>query len=312
MHRVIHGWVLLFLTACGVGHIRNDGKAGVVGGTILDRFLAYDQVILNTGDDNRIRERIRMYTEQLASCKENNPDAQDLENCVLRTLFGAGTLRLLDKTSLPSENTVTSVLSTGRGSCSALVATVLGLTEKVGEPFNAVILRDHALLASRTSPASLYETLEGGRHYDSEQVLRTAGSPGVDPVYVSGKEYLPYYLDNLAARFAESGNPNLADRLFHEALEQNSDSPRIHYNYGTFLLERRRFQAAERHLNRAILLGWNDAAAYINRGAARWKLGNLALARRDFEQALESDRSNPEARLNLRRLKAEIEAARSK
>jgi Flp pilus assembly protein TadD len=56
---------------------------------------------------------------------------------------------------------------------------------------------------------------------------------------------------------------------------------------------------------RAIRLGWKDASIFVNRGAARWELGQLKAAKRDFRKALRIDPENPEATANLSRFESE-------
>ena len=270
--------------------------------TLFERFLEYDGFVLADGDAEPVREAAHKVAERLTRCRDAGGEDQAVEECALRTIFGNGTLRPVVRSLEPTESTMTSVLIEGRGSCAALVATVLGLTESVGDPFNAVILRDHVLLVSKSSPAVHYEALEGGRRLDPGKIARQLPSPPGGPIQVSGEDFLPYYLDNLAARFAEAGDGATAERLFREALDLGPGTARVHYNYGTFLLGQERAEDADRHLNRAIRQGWRDAAAYVNRGVARWKLGRLKAARRDFEQALKLDPANRDARANLRRL----------
>jgi len=78
----------------------------------------------------------------------------------------------------------------------------------------------------------------------------------------------------------------------------------LRYNLGTFLVQHERYREGDRELTLAIRRGWIDADAYVNRGVARWKLGKLANARRDFEHALRLEPGNREAAANLRQLGA--------
>ncbi len=270
--------------------------------TLLERFLAYDSLVIANGAAEQATEAAFKVSERLTQCRDAGGEDQAVEECVLRAIFGNGTLRPVARSVEPTESTMTSVVIEGRGSCAALVAMVLGLTASVGAPFNAVILRDHVLLVSKSSPAVHYEALEGGRRLDPGELSRNRPSPPGGPIQVSGEGFLPYYLDNLAARFAEADDGATAERLFREALDLGPGTARVHYNYGTFLLRQERAEDADGHLSQAIRLGWRDAAAYVNRGVARWKLGRIKAARRDFERALKLDPANRDARANLRKI----------
>ena len=70
---------------------------------------------------------------------------------------------------------------------------------------------------------------------------------------VNLREYVPYYLDNLAARHALSGKPETAEVLFRRALDLAPDSARIHYNFGMF---QRLFGSEE--LGEALMEGAHD------------------------------------------------------
>jgi Flp pilus assembly protein TadD len=77
---------------------------------------------------------------------------------------------------------------------------------------------------------------------------------------------------------------------------------RLRSNFGTFLVHSERYKEADAELTRAFDLGWKDADAYVKRGVARWKLGMLKDARRDFEEALRLEPGNRDAVANLRLL----------
>jgi Flp pilus assembly protein TadD len=68
------------------------------------------------------------------------------------------------------------------------------------------------------------------------------------------------------------------------------------------LVQRERYRDGDSELTRAIERGWKDAAAYVNRGVARWKLGKLKDARRGFEEALRLEPGNRDAVASLRLL----------
>ena len=101
-----------------------------------------------------------------------------------------------------------------------------------------------------------------------------------------------------------SGDTAAAESTFREAIHIAPKVARLRYNLGTFLVQREQNRDGGRELSRAIDLSWKEADAYVNRGVARWKLGKVADARRDFEEALRLDPGNREAVANLRQLGA--------
>jgi tetratricopeptide (TPR) repeat protein len=217
-------------------------------------------------------------------------------------LFGDDGFKPTRRASDPDQNIVTTALVDRRGSCAVLIAVALALTEDLDEPFQAVVLREHVLLGLEDSPDTLYEVLEKGKELSESKLARYEPFPPGGPIRVSGADYIPYYLDNLAARFAEAGDAEKAAQTFQKALELGPRAARIYYNYGTFLLQNRPQEALE-HLTRAIRLGWKDADAFVNRGVALWKLGRTKAAERDYRKALTLDPENRRAKANLRQLR---------
>lgn len=92
----------------------------------------------------------------------------------------------------------------------------------------------------------------------------------------------------------------MAETAFQQALEYGPRAARLHYNYGTFLLQEERPEEALEHLSRAIRLGWSDADAYVNRGVAFWKLKRNKKAAASFRKALDRDPLNRRAKANLK------------
>jgi len=196
----------------------------------------------------------------------------------------------------------TTALLEGKGSCAALTATVLAFTDGPNAPFEALVLRDHVLLASASDEGVYYELLAGGKHVSEGHLRRHEPHPPSGPVRVGGEDYLPFYIDNLAARLAEASKTGRADRAFQEALALGPKVARIHHNYGVLLLQRDRFDTAERYLTQAIRPGWKNADAFVNRSTARWKLGQENAARKDLRRALAPRHS--QASINLRRVES--------
>jgi Flp pilus assembly protein TadD len=174
----------------------------------------------------------------------------------------------------------------------------------------AVVFRDHVVLATGAEPDTLFEVLQQGQALTETDLARLEPFPPGGPARVDGWDYLPFYLDNLAARLAESGKTAAAEGTFRQARELAPGNARLRYNYGTFLLQLERFEDAWAELDRAIRLGWKDADAFVNRGVARFKLGRYSQARRDFQRALRLDPQNRRAQDNLAMLDAVSTAPR--
>ncbi len=115
---------------------------------------------------------------------------------------------------------------------------------------------------------------------------------------MSGEQFIAYYLDNLAVRLATDGRSESANSAFTSALAIDPDSARLLYNYGSFLVSQGRFLEGLAALDRGIRAGWDNADASVNRGVARWELGDRDGARDDFAVALRFDPTNRAALRN--------------
>ena len=266
---------------------------------LLDRFLAVDAAIVGGSADPARSAAAGVIAR--ATCPGSGPAR---EACVVAAVLGEGGITDLQIAPSPAENTVTHALAERRGSCAAIVAVLLAVGDELNVPFTAIVLREHVLLGSAAVSGLAYEVLDRGRPVRLSEIHKYGPLPPGGLVHVSAPDFLPYYLDNLAARFADAGDAAAAERLFREATRIAPKVARLRYNLGTFLVQHERYREGDRELSRAIRRGWIDADAYVNRGVARWKLGKLADARRDFEQALRLEPGNREAAANLRQLDA--------
>lgn len=242
-----------------------------------------------------------MLSARAAACALGTSAAQ--ERCVLDALLGDGGLAAAPDRSPPATSTVTLALADGSGTCAALAASVLALTESAAI-FEALVFREHVVLVSRARPESAFELLQAGRPLDTADLERFSRRTPGGPVRVEGADFVPYYLDNLAARLAEAGRTDEAERAFRRALELAPEAPRILYNYGSFLVRERRFAEGVGPLDEAIRRGWHDADAYVNYGVALWQLGRIDEARAAFARALALEPDHREAALNLDRIAA--------
>jgi tetratricopeptide (TPR) repeat protein len=269
-------------------------------GPLLDRFLSVaSQVVGNSTD--LARRAAAEFLDRAGACPGSG---QDREACVLGAVLGDGGIAGLRVAPSPTENTATHAFTERRGSCAAIVTVLVALGDELKIPFTAIVLREHVLLGSATDPGLAYEVLDGGKQVRLSELHRYEPMPPGGPAHVSGADFVPYYLDNLAARLAESGDTAAAESTFREAIHIAPKVARLRYNLGTFLVHRERYKEADHELARAIRLGWKDADAYVNRGVANWKLGKPNDARRDFEKALRLEPGNRDAAANLRQLGA--------
>jgi hypothetical protein len=281
------------LLSVGVAHAGRRTEGHV---SLLDRYLSIDSKVVDTSADP-VHSAASVLRERAATCT-----GAQRETCVLAAVVGSDGLMGLRVASSPAENTATHALTERRGSCAAIVAVLLAVGEELKIPFTAIVLREHVLLGSAADPGLAYEVLDQGKPVRLSELHRYGPMPpdGVDPVRAA--DFIPYYLDNLAARLAEAGALEPAERTFREAIHLAPKVARLRYNLGTFLVHRERYKEADAELARAIHLGWKDADAHVNRGVARWKLGKLKDARRDFEEALRLEPGNRDAVANLRLL----------
>lgn len=232
---------------------------------------------------------------------------EERADCLLRAFVGSSGLEASTLAD-PILNSVTGALAHGRGSCDALVAFILGLSHELGDPFDAVILRDHVLLGCRTQPGVYFEVLEHGRRMGEPELRRYPMPPSGRPTRVRAKDYLPYHLDNLAARFAATGDTARAEAALQFALNLAPKPARFRYNAGTLLLRLGRHEEALDQLRIAIRRGWDNADAWVNRGIAEWKLGQPRDARLSFARAIKEEPGNPRATANLLAVEAELRA----
>lgn len=274
---------------------------------LTDRLLALDRRILghNRPADDAARVRVaELGTRARRECPLDHGRIDPA--CVLSLVLGTGGLEARRDDRAVEANAVSRALAGRAGSCASLTAIALAIAEELSPgAIGAVILTDHTLLTERGGAARTFEPLEGGRVLRPNEIERYAPFPPGGPAHVDAEGFIPYYLDNLAARLAAAGRHDAAERAFTEALTRGPRVARVHYNYGTWLLQQERWTEAAQHLDRAIDLGWRDADALVNRGVARWRLGKKKAAERDFREALELKPGDRRARMNLARLEAE-------
>lgn len=281
-------------------------QAGSESQGLLAELLQLDTEFLGSEarDASGKREaQIRLMLNRARSCSRSDrtPGVGPDPSCIVSAALDGVTP---DESSTPLANSLTGVLASQRGTCSSMVATVLGLNESLGGPLEAVVLRDHVVLGIRGQEGRYLETLDGGRPLMERDLSRFKMPPSGRPLRLGGREFVAYYLDNLAARLSASGDKARAEAALLKALAVAPKAARIHYNYGTLLLELGRNTEALHHLRKAIAGGWDDADAWVNRGVAESKLNRLGAARRSFEVALKKDPHNTRARENILRLTA--------
>ncbi|MBZ5637413.1 MAG: tetratricopeptide repeat protein [Acidobacteriia bacterium] len=268
----------------------------------MESLLRLDARVPMAPDAEAARDAFSSYSKQLGRCGDPATDAEQWVTCALDVLLGEDGIRPTSRPALPEVHAASFAVASREGSCSAIVAAVLAVCEPYGAPFEAIVLRDHVVLALRGSDDHVFEPLEGGRRLSQSDLAKHGPAPPGSPIRTDGHGFLPYYLDNLAVRLAEAGDAGRAEVEFREALSMGPRVGRVRFDFGTFLLQAARYEESVRSLEKAIRLGWDDAAAWVNRGVALWKLGKTRAARRSFEHALALQPDNREAAINLKAL----------
>lgn len=267
------------------------------GDTLFDSLAAIDNRLGLKATS--IDSALDVLRSRLGSCGLDRKHSAEWTRCASAAMFaGAEGLHPAEEAGTLSANTLSVALHAGSGSCAALVAVALAVSEHAPTGFDAFVLRDHVLLSSRGKPRHYFEVMKEGQEILEEELTRYVEPPGGSRI-VAPVDYVSYYLDNLAARLADAGRNEDAEWTFREALRRGPKVGRFHYNYGTFLLQHGRFPEALDQLREGIRRGWNDAGAWVNRGVAEWKVGDVRSAHRSFDKALRLDPANREAATNL-------------
>ena len=290
--------LLCALAVFSVMRTNGGSSPGAGSATSLERYAAVDEGLALTRPWQVTSSVVVASRSALEACTDRL--SPEKERCLLDVLLSDRGFAAATDQSPPRASTLGGVIEEGRGTCAALVATILSLT--AGESaFEAVVFRDHVVLVSARDPTLYYEVLERGRLLDDADLERFRRATPLE-IRVDAAGFLPFYLDNLAARLARAGDTERALAAWGKALSSAPDAGRIRYNYGSFLLERGENDAALTQFERAISTGWIDADTLTNRGAALWKTGDLDGARAAFREALEMDAHHREALANLRAL----------
>ena len=217
----------------------------------IDVLLSIDEPLVEQAMVLAARAALDEIRPAIDACRD--PGTLNWERCLLSSILGNARLTAKPPADEPIANTAAVALVHKSGSCAAVVAVVLALTD-AHTPFQAVVLTDHVLLESTRHPGVYYEPLRSGARVDPT----FTDLDGSVLVRVGFREYLAYYLDNLAARFALANEAQTSDRLFKDALMLAPGAARVHYNYGLFKRWRGDLSGAGEHARRASELGWPD------------------------------------------------------
>lgn len=270
--------------------------------TLLDAFLAVDTQFLEASHVGAARVGFERLVDEASPCAVGRQTSQDRARCVFDAIFAALRIDTIGEPSGPESSTVTSALTSRRGNCAALTAVALALAERAGVPMEAIVYPHHVVVRAHGNGDEVFEMLDRGAGLTVSQLRARLGADGALGIRVHPRSFPAFYLDNLAVRFAQAGDRKRAEGLFAQALEASPRAARIHFNYGTFLLETNRAKPAAEELRRAVRLERNDAQAWANLGVAHARLGETEKARRCFQRALRSDPANLVAAENLRSL----------
>lgn len=91
---------------------------------------------------------------------------------------------------------------------------------------------------------------------------------------------------NLISLYARDGLGDKAERAYRTTVAINPNLPQSHYDYGVFLVSRRRFSEAETAFRNALASSPNYAEAHSNFGAMLEHRGKLAEATREYQAAI--------------------------
>jgi len=123
-----------------------------------------------------------------------------------------------------------------------------------------------------------------------------------------------------ALREYQSGKYDAALKEYQQALEKQSDDPRLHFNAGAAAYRATNYDAALQHFT-AVLAAREvklQQAAYFNLGNTRYRLGGKAedldglqqsweAAIKDYQNAVALDKNDPDAAFNLAFVKRNVE-----
>lgn len=269
---------------------------------MFDAFLQVDASFLDAPRITAARVAFEALVHQALRCGGAATPRQDRARCVVDSLFASDELATVTEPGDPESSTVTSALVAHRGNCAALTALVLAVAERVDVPMDAVVFPRHVVVRARGNDDQVFELLSHGPTLPMSQLRRRLGADGTHDILVQPNAFPGYYIDNVAVRFADAGDSNRAEALFEKAINAGPRVARIRFNYGTFLLGRRRLELAKQQLRRAVRLESRNAPAWANLGVARARLGETEEARRCFVRALRCDPDNKIAAENLRTL----------
>lgn len=109
---------------------------------------------------------------------------------------------------------------------------------------------------------------------------------------------LPPTFENLVIRAlvqVRGGNLDAAAESFSQALEQNADDARVHYNRGLVYHLMQRFGDAVTDYRQSIALATDYTDAHYNLGLAYFELGNMSAAIASYTRAIELSPSYAQA-----------------
>ncbi len=99
----------------------------------------------------------------------------------------------------------------------------------------------------------------------------------------------------LGLAYHHAGHPNEAYEAYQKSLRLNHDLVWVHYNIGCLLLEQNRTDAARDEFTAFVLHQGNSLDGRLKLGTAQLRLGDLANAEKNFNEALRINPQNAEA-----------------
>lgn len=160
-----------------------------------------------------------------------------------------------------------------------------------------------------TTPPAPQEALERrvalARQYIGQQDWENAKRNLAQAVAIDDRNAEVY--EAFALVYQSTGEKELAEESFKQAIRLDRNFSRARNNYAAFLYAEQRYADAEKELEQVVgdTLYTARPMAFVNLGLCRQQLGKSAAAEEAFTRALSMDRANPIALLELAQLRFE-------
>jgi len=142
-------------------------------------LLGFDEDLVSSADSMAAREAAIEHAHHIAECGNPGNDTAALQECFFERVFVAE--GSFSPTATPTDvnaNTATYALTTGKGSCAAVAAAILALADEQHVPLQALVLRNHVVLADALQEDVFFEVLEGAQPLGTSDLANYSPPPG--------------------------------------------------------------------------------------------------------------------------------------